>query len=166
MARYGVVAGGKSNGEDAGVERGGSGCVAHGCPLPGVFSDSTTGSGDWRCWAHDRAEDSGQWPFLTQGIKGSRWIFRLAELVSLMPLYDLELNGAAIDAYLVERGREDLRRVPNTGQWPDGVACEPRPHWVQRLRGAAFGSAMQYVLEHWSPAPMRRSRASECALEA
>jgi hypothetical protein len=159
MGRYGVVKGGKSESGEADSEHRGFGCVAHGCPLPGVFSDSTTGGGDWRCWAHDRAEDSSQWPFLTQGIKLNGWLFRLADKVAAAAPYDLERNALSIECYLAQKGRADLSRQKNTGEWPETLTHEPRSYWVQRLRGAAFKAAMAYVDEHWMSPAVRRQKA-------
>lgn len=138
-------------GQEGGKEHRGFGCCAHGCPLPGVTSDATDGSGEYRCWAHDRAEEAGQWPYLTQGIRGNLWLFRLVERVGNMPLYDLERAATSIDDYILSKGRPDLRRAQNDGSWPEQLPLEPRPEWVQRMLNAAFSEAMGYVYEHWSP---------------
>lgn len=166
MGRYGVVKGGKGEGDETGAERHGFGCAAHGCPLPGVFSDATDGSGDYRCWAHDRSEESSQWPYLSQGIKLNGWLFKLAERVSTMPLYDIEQYSQAIEKYLDAKGRPDLNRLQNDGRWPEALTHEPRPYWVQRLRGAAFKAAMAYVDEHWVSPSARRHMAMVAEIEA
>ena len=117
-------------------------CCADGCPLPGTFAPSISPKpGDWRCWAHDRLEEPSQWPFLTQGINGNLWLFRLAARIASIPMYDLERNEIAIRRYLAERGRADLQRE-----------AEPVASWVSRICNAAFAAAFEHVEQHWTGA--------------
>lgn len=77
-------------------------------------------------------------------------------------MYDLERSALAIDHYLAEKGRKDLSRHVNAGEWPGTLAHEPRSYWVQRLRGAAFKAAMAYVDGHWvSPGEVSRKALTE-----
>jgi len=106
----------------------GRGCCAHDCPLPGVFSDSTKASNDYRCWAHDRMVDGAYWGLLTKGIQENIWLFRVAEKVTAKSLIELEAEEVTINTYLRANNREDLTRHPK----------EPRMQWVGRMRNAAY----------------------------
>jgi len=132
----------------------GRGCLAHGCQLARVFSNST--GGEFHCWAHDRLREPSQWPFLTQGITENLWLFRVAERVACMPLFDLDRKQSEIGSYLAGRGRPELARLKNTGEWSDRCPDEPRSYWVGRLRNAAFKAAMEYVNRNWSRAAVGR----------
>lgn len=162
MGKFYAVKGEDDKGKEAFL---GHCCVAHGCPLVGSISDATDGSGAYRCWAHDRAEESSQWPYLTAGIRANAWLFRMADKVMWVPLYEVERSAGPIEEYLTTKGRSDLQRTQNDGRWPDTLTHEPRSFWVQRLRGAAFEAAMGYVSEHWTPSGVARRRAvaAECA---
>lgn len=108
----------------------GRGCCAVGCPNAGTISDSTKG-GPFRCWAHDRMSDGAYWGLLTKGIEENIWIFKVANRVAHLPLYELEEKAYEIDNYLASQNRTDLRRK-------EGETC---PDWIGRLRHAAFEAA-------------------------
>lgn len=128
----------------------GIGCSAHNCPLVGVYGPI---GGAGHCWAHDRLEEASQWPYLTQGIRNNQWLFRVAEKIATMPLYDLEQKSKEIDSYLRAQGRADLCRQANDkGEWSERLTVEPRPSWLSRLRNAAYKAAFEYVESNWSRA--------------
>lgn len=125
-------------------------CGAHNCPLTAVYGQI---GGTGHCWAHDRLQEATQWPYLTQGIRNNQWLFRVAEKIATMPLYDLEKKAAEIDAYLRGQGREDLCRMKkNTGEWSERCEIEPRINWMARMRNAAYKAAFEYVECNWSRA--------------
>ena len=126
----------------------GLGCIAHNCPLVGVHG----ANGGWVCWAHDRLEEASQWPYLTQGIRNNQWLFRVADKVAGMPLYDLEQKAAEIAAYLVQQGRSDLVRMKNDGSFSERCELEPRTNWAMRLRSAAYAKAVEYINDNWTRA--------------
>lgn len=130
----------------------GLGCIAHGCQLVGVFSNSSGAGSQFHCWAHDQLREPSKWPFLTQGITENLWLFKVAEKVACMPLMDLEKKQSEISAYLAGRGRPELARQKNTGEWSERLTEEPRTSWVGRLHNAAFKAAMGYVDANWSKA--------------
>jgi hypothetical protein len=134
----------KNRNDEAPTQTYGLGCVAHNCPLVGAISNSTHG-GPFHCWAHDRLQEASQWPFLTHGINENLWLFRVAEKVACMSIFDLERKQNEIHDYLRGRGRADLCRLKNDGE-------EPRPYWANRLRNAAYSAAMEYVKANWSRA--------------
>jgi hypothetical protein len=109
----------------------GHGCCAHGCRLPGVFSDSTKASNEFRCWAHDRMVDGAYWGLLTKGIDENFWLFKVAEKVLAKPLMELASEEETINTYLRANNRSDLVRGQN----------EPRTVWVGRMRNAAYEAA-------------------------
>lgn len=125
----------------------GRGCIANNCPLVGSISNGS--GGPFHCWAHDRLEESSQWPFLTQGINENLWLFKVADRVATLPLYDLERKQAEIAAYLAGRGMPELARMKNDGTWSERISHEPRSAWVGRLRNAAYKAAFDYVMQHW-----------------
>lgn len=128
----------------------GLGCSAHNCPLVGVYGQI---GGPGYCWAHDRLQEATQWPFLTQGIRNNQWLFRVAEKIATMPLYDLEKKSSEIDAYLKSQGRADLCRIKkNEGEWSERCEIEPRINWMARMRNAAYKAAFEYVECNWSRA--------------
>jgi hypothetical protein len=122
----------------------GRGCIADGCPLAGTMSNSTKG-GPFHCWAHDRLLEAYHWPAMTKAINDNLWIFRVAEKVACMSLFDLERKQNDIHAYLRGRGRDDLCRLKNDGEWSDRCAEEPRPYWAIRLRNAAYSVAVAQI---------------------
>ena len=94
-----------------------------------------------------------QWPYLTQGIRNNQWLFRVAEKIATMPLYDLEKKSIEIDSYLKSQGRSDLCRIKkNEGEWSDRCEIEPRINWMARMRNAAYKAAFEYVECNWSRA--------------
>lgn len=116
-------------------------CCAHDCPLTGTISSSTSG-GNWLCWAHDRAEEAADWPWLTKGIHENRWLFNLASRIISISPYELEvLKAQEIISFLRAKGREDLCR-----QTIDGKQ-ESRGSWGSRLRNAAYEAAMSQAGE-------------------
>lgn len=127
----------------------GLGCIAHGCPLPGTLSDSVKGGGGFQCFAHDRLLESGKYGLLTQGIKENLWLFKVAERVACMPIIEIDNKQSEIAAYLAGRGRPELARMANTGEWSERCRYEPRPNWAIRLRNAAYNAAMAYVEANW-----------------
>lgn len=127
----------------------GIGCIAHGCQLVGVISNSSGAGSQFHCWAHDRIREPSQWPFMTQGINENLWLFKVAERVACMPLFDLEKKQSEISNYLSGRGRPELSRQKNTGEWSERLSEEPRSAWANRLRNAAFKAAMAYVESNW-----------------
>lgn len=125
-------------------------CSAHNCPLVGVYGPIGSAG---HCWAHDRLEEASQWPYLTNGIRNNQWLFRVAEKIATMPMYDLEQKASEIDSYLRAQGRSDLCRMKNdSGQWSERLAIEPRSSWMSRLRNAAYKAAFEYVEANWSRA--------------
>ena len=129
----------------------GPGCVANGCPMVGTISNSTHG-GPFHCWAHDRMQEASQWPFMTHGITENLWLFKVAERVACMPLIDLDRKQSEIANYLAGRGRPELARAKNAGEWSERCEFEPRSSWVGRLRNAAYSAAMEHVKANWSRA--------------
>lgn len=120
---------GKKQAQETAEESRGTGCSSHGCPLAGTISRSTAG-GNWLCWAHDMTEEAHLWGTLTRGIEDHRWLFAVADRVSVLSSVEIERSGKQkeIDSYLTSRNRGDLARKKNTGEWPERVFMEPLPH--------------------------------------
>jgi hypothetical protein len=97
-----------------------TGCIAHGCPLPGTGSDSTRGGAGWVCTAH-RSAPSSDWQEVTARIRANEWLraicCRIAEIGPVLLTGDDAQKGSA---RLVERGVPSLGWEPHEespAQW-------------------------------------------------
>ena len=78
-------------------------CCAHGCPLPGAFSDSTLGSNSWRCWIHETVQVA-DWQLATQVVRDNAWVVAVLNVVASWPPGNLEwVRGATKAAELMSR---------------------------------------------------------------
>lgn len=89
---------------------------------------------------------------LTQGITENLWLFKVAERVACMPPVDLDRKQSEIATYLAGRGRPELARAKNAGEWSERCVWEPRSAWAGRLRNAAYALAIENVKANWSRA--------------
>ncbi len=102
-------------------------CLAHGCPMTGIVSDSTKGGGPWTCSPHRRAAPD-QWQAITERANRSMWILRaFSRLSADGPTADL---AHKVSAYCVRSGMPDLRYQPEH---------EELRQWAWRFRLGALG---------------------------
>lgn len=84
-------------------------CMAHGCPLPGVYTHALTGSEDWLCMVHDGMQAT-LWQDATERINdGRRALFRL--LLKLSNATSGEPVTRSLRESLKAAGRPDLASV-------------------------------------------------------
>lgn len=99
-------------------------CVAHGCPMTGVQSTSTTGSSDWLCWIHF-GKDAGQWQAITVELNRMQW---LAEAVVAIRRYrDRECWHTVyrnIKAEILLNQRSDLLNQKGEDAYPWAMRLE------------------------------------------
>lgn len=108
-------------------------CAAHGCPLPGAFTDSTMGSNDWVCWIHERVAPA-YWPRATATINRNAWLVETLQVVASWAPHN---HGWAIGAALATKkmGRPDLE--PEVGE--SSVA------YCKRMRMAITALVKEFV---------------------
>ncbi|MCA3109855.1 MAG: hypothetical protein ING91_19370 [Rhodocyclaceae bacterium] len=109
---------------DTSIAKASAQCAAHGCPLPGTHSDSTTGGGSWVCAAHRTAATS-DWQAVTHRIRENGWLCALvARIHEVSPLLMTADAAQKASAKLVEYGMPALGWEPHE---------ETVPQWAHRV---------------------------------
>jgi hypothetical protein len=108
-------------------------CAAHGCPLLGTVSTSTTGGSDWWCFLHF-SKDAVRLQAITVEINRRDWLARA--------ITDLRMHYATekwADVYklakheLAMQQRNDLQIRPETDAKTWEGRAESVGRWIQRL---------------------------------
>lgn len=99
-------------------------CAAHGCPLLGVMSASTTGGSDWWCFLHF-GKDAARLQAITVEINGREWLAKaITDLRrTVFGTQAWEETCKAVKHELAMQNRNDLK--PHRGQTRWG--------WILRL---------------------------------
>ena len=107
-------------------------CSAHGCPLPGAFSDSTQGSTSWVCWIHDHVI-SAHWQAATAEVNRLAWVVAVMNVVAAWLPFD-------------EGWKEGATRAATRMAVPDLApsATERGVAYVHRLRRYITASVLQH----------------------
>lgn len=108
-------------------------CAAHGCPLLGTVSTSTTGGSDWWCFLHF-GKDAVRLQAITVEINRRDWLARA--ITDLRMAYGTDKWA---DVYklakheLAMQQRNDLQIKPQTDFTTQAGRAESVPRWIARL---------------------------------
>ncbi len=115
-----------------------SNCYAHGCPMLGTNTRSTTGSKEWLCMNHFGA-DASRWQTITHELRRLVWMVEATRLIRM------HAGKASMDQY-----RERIARDINNAMCPDLLQQDHEydQQWGIRIEGVLAASCRATVVQN------------------
>ncbi|SNT33634.1 hypothetical protein SAMN06265795_12636 [Noviherbaspirillum humi] len=139
-------------------------CAAHGCPMLGSLTSSTTGTSEWLCWFHFGKEPV-QWQSITAQLREVGWL--VDALRNIRMNYGTENWGPVylgIKQELLRNGREDLtcKELETVRMWSGRIEkaiadhVQVRPAQQKPLQGVEVKSGTWSKVQYSLPEGSRR----------